>query len=475
MDGKEPQISFREEWRCDGLLSTAAISVPLPNISISRTKYRHSAEIAFSGHLGPDNSPKIITNLFSSPTLRFSSRLHRDTVLIAECVLLRSHANILEGVVTKLDIGVAPFPKAPTWQAVKVRFTPTHLAQSEVGTLVRSWTGEIRTLSDDDQRPLMALDTPLGQGTFSQYIAYEDAYVEGVRASVQIPIPTLSIDINRDSRTIDVGALLEGVTAYLAPFEVLISFLSRRQVQWAEIEVVSKSDEDHSQTISSARRLRSTLGSDEPDNLLIVPARLGERDLNEMLQVLLACPYRESVEHAIYYLNAHWRRGTIEARLANAFTAFETLVNGIDSVDQTDTTLTQPVFKSLRTILETHIKRFSIDHGVDKLVRKEIYAKLSELQRRPIISRAISKFNKYEVRWKEFRSNDATPEEALSKAYERRSKFLHTGRIDDYGDAVADADWLHTLTERLVYNLLGGKKEWLHPFAYPSKRWIPAN
>jgi hypothetical protein len=103
----------------------------------------------------------------------------------------------------------------------------------------------------------------------------------------------------------------------------------------------------------------------------------------------------------------------------------------------------------------------------------EMQAKLSELQRRPIVPRAVSILNRYGVRWQGLRSGDAELEGELNEAYARRSKFVHTGRIDNYADAVADADWLHTLAERLVYNLLGGKKEWLQPFAYPSRGWIP--
>jgi hypothetical protein len=51
----------------------------------------------------------------------------------------------------------------------------------------------------------------------------------------------------------------------------------------------------------------------------------------------------------------------------------------------------------------------------------------------------------------------------------KRSQFIHRGWIDDYNEAMNDTDRIHTLTERLVYALLGGKNEWLCPFAHFSR------
>jgi len=472
MHPKDPQISFREELHCDGLLSTGDVNARSHGFSISRVKYHYSAEITFVAFLGPELSHKT-DDLLASPSLRFTSK-YGDLALVAECLGLRSDATKLEGIVTKLDIGIAAVSEVPAKQTVKVQFTPTRLAQAEVRSLVHYSTGEIKALSDENERELMVLDTLFGRGTFSKSIGYEEAYAEDVRTNVQVPVPTLCIEVDESHRTVDVGSLAKAIAEYLVPFEALASFLSRRQVRWTEIDVTSEGYGDNG-PISSARRLRSTFGSSEPDNPLIVPARLGERNLDEMLRSFLACPYRESVEHTVNYLNAHWGREFIESKLANAFIAFETLVNGIDSIDGSNATLAAPLFRDLRTKLESHIRQFSIDHRLNECTRMEMCRKLSELRRRPLVPRAVSLVSRYGVRWQDLWPGGANLERELSKAHARRNRFIHSGRIDDFGDAVVDADRLHTLTERLLYNLLGGKKEWLHPSAYPSRSWLQSS
>lgn len=469
MPDESPQISFREEWRCDGYLSLGGINARSNNVYIRRTKYDHSAKITFSA-LFERGSTDQIAHFVGNSGLRFSSKLYGDVALTGECLALSADGMTLEGVVRRLDIGIEPLSvKVVERQTVQVQFTPTHMAQPAVRNLVRHWTGEIKALSEERERELMRLDTPIGRATFSQYFHWETAYVQDVHAVVQVPVPTLSVDVDDGKRTPDIGSLVNALAEYLVSFEALLSFLSRRQVRWTEIEVITEGKADLGTPVSAARHLRNNFGSREPPDPLIVPARLGPRDLDDLLKRLLASQYKGSVEVAVNYLNSRWGREFIESKLVSAFTAFETLVNGIDSMDGTDVTLSTPLFRSLRKELEREIKRFSIEHGVAE-ARAEMYTKLGELQRRPIIPRAVSILKRYRVRWNDLWTDNANLQDALNELYRRRGTFIHAGRIDNYGDAISDTERLHTLAERLVYNLVGGKTEWLHPFAYPNRR-----
>lgn len=214
--------------------------------------------------------------------------------------------------------------------------------------------------------------------------------------------------------------------------------------------------------ISFARRLRTIFGSAEAKERLIWPERLGKSDLDKILQTFINCPYKKPIEHTINYLNINWKReSSIERKLMGAFTAFETIVNGIGEVEQSNLTVSSADFRKLRIVLKKKIKEFSTEHQWNKEVREEIYSKLCELQYRPIVPRALSLLKRYKVGGEDLWSDNVSLEEGLKQTYARRSQFIHRGQIDDYNEAMNDTDRIHTLTERLVYALLGGKREWL--------------
>lgn len=465
---KEPRIDFRHQFSCDGTLSAGTVSIPVDGFSVSRTKYQTSIEIGFSTHVATQHSDKS-DELFRHDPLEFRGRLYRQRDVSARCHALRVSDNKIEGTISELDIDVRQLDKSPIKQTVLVQFTPTDLALSELQTVVHDWSGEMKAFDDEKRKP-MTLDLNCGVGEFSRRYSYEDAYVDDVRATVRIPMPTLVMHINEACRTTDMNSLITSVAEQIGNVEAIISFLSRRQVRWTEIEVISKGDDQRSDIVG-ARRLRSTFGSGEPQYPLIRSIVLGERDLNDVLQAFVSSPYRESIEHTINYLNAHWRKDFLESDLANSFTAFETLINGIDSLDGTDSAVPPAAFKQLRTVLEQQIKDFSNVSGWDKQTRKEMYSKLAELQRRPVVPRAVSLLRHYNVDWADVWDPGSDLEEELNKAYARRSRFIHVGRIDDFREAALDAERMHTLTERLLYNLLGGKQEWIYPSAYAIWHW----
>jgi hypothetical protein len=187
--------------------------------------------------------------------------------------------------------------------------------------------------------------------------------------------------------------------------------------------------------------------------------------------------YQEPIRHTINFLIAYWNSKHAEDQISAAFTAFETIVNGIGEVRGESHILDQSDFTELRKEVQVLIKEFAKKKGLDKDTRKRLYDKIGELQRPAITPRAVALVEEYGVEWHDL-FRDAIPEPILTtelqKAYGRRSVLVHAGRVDDYGTLLANAASVHALAERLIYSLLGGQREWLHPVAYyyAQPRWI---
>nr|AEO45963.1 hypothetical protein [uncultured bacterium] len=469
MNGDLPEVVFREELRIEGTFSSVREKSVDVFCEIKRVKYSHNSEIKFKARsrIADDRS---LTHLIRSGNLVLRGTLHRYFQVYAECVVLSAGDDFIEGIVKCIDIGDFTFSDQPERQTVLVRFTPCPIAEPEVTSLVRYWTGEIRPYREEDGNRDVNLDTDIGVASFSRHSVYEDAQVDNMVANVQVPVPTLSITVNEVDLTNNLHYLIERLTYFLGSLETLLSFLSRRQVRWVQIEVVTELGGEAG--IKSARRLQTAYGSDLPPEPLVVPARLETSDLGSLMSAFQESQYQEPVEHAVHYLNSHWRPGFIEGKFGNAFIGFETLINGISSVDGSDTTLSQRMFKRLRGEIDRHIKRFAEENSISIECRKELYGKVGELQRRPIIPRALQLIELYAVPWRDLWPQGADLEVELRKAYSRRSKFMHTGKIDDYRAAIADAQRVHSLGERLIYNLVGAKRAWLHPAAYSSSNLL---
>ena len=459
-NSQDRELVFPERFRCAGTITSDAISCTTDSFVISRNKYGHRTEIRFSALVGSENRTAIRA-LLSNGKCRFSA-ISNFGPLVADCFALSGDDNKLEGTVQWFDYASSQVPNTTTWDVAAVHFTPTDLAQPEVSNVVRYWTGEVKGRPDDSR--VMRLTTAIGDGTFSRNVAFEDAVVGDLEVDVHIPVPTLVLQLTGVSRESPASEVLDSISTTAASIEPVISFLSRRQVRWVETQLLSKREQGTQ--LFEVRRLRSVFGSQKPPQPLIWPARLGQDALARIYRNYIDSPYRESIEHAVTYLNAHWQQDFIEERFANAFTAFETAVNGVNAVDGNDRSLSDEDFRDLRGALEESIAKFAARKNLDKRWRGETYDRLSKLGRRSIVPRALELLDRYSVPWQIMWRGDADIRNELREAYKRRSVFLHTGRIVDYEQIRADSARVHFLAEQLVYRILGAKKDWLHSFAY---------
>ena len=155
----------------------------------------------------------------------------------------------------------------------------------------------------------------------------------------------------------------------------------------------------------------------------------------------------------------------VETHAASTFTAFETIINGISECHGIQEIVDKNEFKKIRKVVEDAIKGYCIKNDLGPEARCDLYKKVGELRFSPIIPRAAKILEEHEIYYLDI-IKDESMECWLREIYEKRSIFIHSGRIKSISDFAFDVDRLQALTERLVYKLLGGEKEWLSPMAY---------
>lgn len=87
MRSEDSPISFHEELRCDGLLTTGPINASFNGFLISKKKYHHSANITFSVDTTSEHSSKVDDFMKNLPLL-FTSNPSDKVDLVAECYVL---------------------------------------------------------------------------------------------------------------------------------------------------------------------------------------------------------------------------------------------------------------------------------------------------------------------------------------------------------------------------------------------------
>ena len=229
-------------------------------------------------------------------------------------------------------------------------------------------------------------------------------------------------------------------------------------------EILSRSSTHESHRIRRFAVASYSSGSSALLSPLVFARSLPVDGLDRMYGRMRALPYRNQLRSIIGFLLGTYESGTwLEERVTNAFTALEAMTAAI-----TDDAPLVPdgEFRLLREELKEVIRRFGARHGLSAATRSSMYAKLGELQRRPITKRMAEVFESHEIEWRDIWPNAQSLTAALAEAYDRRSVLVHTGAVIDFDAAVDDYRRVHALTERLIYQLIGGEAKWRDPRAY---------
>jgi hypothetical protein len=361
----------------------------------------------------------------------------------------------MSGRVEEMVTNDADLPATPGWQRIVASITPMPIAFTQNS----KW----------DAGP--PFEVPTRFGGFKLVLGHESerALVEGVRAEVSVPSVYMYSDLGVDQRTAKVRDLMRGMAEEIRDLELVLSFLSRRHVSCYRVAVYSAESRSKG-PFSEANRYVQSFSSPEPPAELVEARAMKPDAIAAVLHHFPQSPYKEPIRHTLNFLLSYWDSAYAENQISAAFTAFETIVNGIAEARGDSKTLADPTFEELQEHLQGSIKAFAKEKGLDSSTRARLYGKLGELQRPAISPRAAALVEEYGVPWRDlWRVADVGSldlQRELAQAYGRRSVLVHAGRVEDYGALLSDAARVHALAERLLFRLLGAQPEWLGPFAY---------
>ena len=383
---------------------------------------------------------------------------------------------VLTGSVDDIAIGDVELPSQPSEQHLTVELSPTALARPEISNLMRSYTGEITADEHWSQKESpMQWSSPLGTVTFVEHVEYEDVVVGRTKSTLQIPTPVLRLKLaapDTSSRPLDLGRQL---LREAEPLFVIITFLSRRYVRWRRVEVSSKTvGDDGSKGYYTSHLLNGVpvperTGPQEPlINVYTVPDDV----LDHMVRALADTPYRKVLESSMQHVTAANQAPFVEAAFVSAFTALETLTNGINKIDKSHKILGSADFSRLRSTVKGAIATYLANRADADTILQRVEKKLPELNRPPVVDRVEELIVKHGVEWSDLWPQDTDLQDALQKLFKRRNDFIHSGQLISVTQADTDAKRTTILTERSIYALLNGDPGWVSHLAYSDLYYL---
>lgn len=477
MDSQTASLTYREDLIFRGLLRQDGAEFPIESLTVTRWKYRHPSEMTFSFQYSQNDRVSFTRDLRSTETSEFVGTWeYTDRAQMVQRPPARltlqitwEHAGRAVGDVEELEIGLADLPGPPTEQAVVVWLTPTSLAFSDHELTLRRRDGEMIPYRSEPVRP--PFEIPMRLGVFHLALDYEreKASADGIPAEVSIPSVAMHLRLPIGEGTTRVRDLIRDIDSEVRDLEWTLSFLSRRHVRCHRIDVFSRFEEEPGW--SEMSRFVPSYSTPKADRGLVDPRLMGSEAVGVVLSHYGESPYKEVMEHTISFLLAYWNSQFVENQVSTAFTAFETIVNGISEVRGESQILDEELFSELRARVRTTIKEFAEAKGLASTTRARLYEKIGELRRPAIVARTVALVEEHDLSWKdlwpaEIQGTAVTLPGVLRVAYARRSTLVHAGRVDDYTALLQDAASVHALAERLVFRLLGCDNKWLDHFAY---------
>ncbi len=470
-----PQVQFSEVLTGRGEISVEHETAPVTRFRLSRSKHDVRSPWEFEIFVGDVSRAEFDRVLKRRERPKFTGKTFTGHTLEIPQLRWRRWnigSGTLTGIVWEVLIDPESLPGKPSRQIVTIELSPTTLALEEKPFLTRWYTGEIKeedSFSSDKENQLLYWDGLQGRVTLACHYTYENARVGETQSLVQIPVSTLQLRLEGDATSPEPRRLAESVAKEIEGPLRLISFLGRSHVRWSAICVSSEGKgTDGRPDFREMHRLRAGVLGDDKSNRdwgLANPHSMVPDGLNAMVTALQRSPYREVLLSAMVYLVTGYDTSIAESSLVSSFTALEAIANGIGGVDGTGQILDVAGFRRLKKHVEAAIRGHAHDQGMPAELLPPILAKLSELNRRPIVPRVCALIERYRVDCRDLWPDDPL-EVGLRKMFSVRNEFVHMGHIDMKGRAYIAARRAHILGERLIWQILGGRWQWEHVSSY---------
>lgn len=442
----------------------------VPVFELRGSLYDASNGWAFTVHFDEPTSGRLWDLVSLPDDLVLEGHLEDGRRLRLPTVPWRRHGpGMLEGVADRIELDVENLESDPDDQFLYARLSPTDVAIPVAEFPIRSWTGEI---TSDKRREAPKIETDLGPLEFFLAYDYEEFLFEGGKGLARLPVPRLSVKVLPEARTRQVEALMSHFEELCNGVCDFLSVLSRRRVVWMSLHHSAHWTEPES-GLRDSTIYRHSVSTPKPQLVddLVNGWQLQGEGLSGAYRKWCDLPYHESMRKASTFLHQCFGSGYIEDRALGAFMALETLTDGyskhrgiLDLVDDDG-------LRRLRGELHPRLRECAKAMGLDKVTRKGLYAKLSELKMAPLVPRILSLVESTGVEWADLWPVGTQLDDALRVAYERRSNLVHAGRTDRNG-LFRDTVRLHALTERMISKLCDLEERWLHVAAYSHVRYV---
>jgi hypothetical protein len=473
-----PALAFDEEITGTGKLVRGTIAIIVHSFRVWRSKYDNLDLWHFEAVAADDRQSW--SNLLRAGygTISFEGITRHEVALripyldFLEQSGQRFEANATEVIVgaTELEGGIVER------QQLDLRLWPTPLALPEVDNVFRWWTGEIRA---DDAIPRVEATpwlVPLGVGNarFSRRYAWEEARVGGERSTVRVPYASLSLATGESRRSLSPLEVSDIALREAEDVMSVLSLLSRRHVRVSRITVTTRYGPPVP-NFGELSRIRASPASARPDRrerALVNPHRMPPTALATLVERYRGLPFKDALASAIIYLVVARDSEFVEARLTNAYTAFEAIVSAVGEHLGTAQALGGSAFAALAKRVRAEVKRFATERSLTDEVLASLIAKVPELQRAPIAGHAAQLLTRNNVEWRDLWASGTDLHTALAAAYGRRSRFIHAGQIGSIGQAAIDASRITILAERFALALLGGDAAWHDSLSFEESRYL---
>jgi hypothetical protein len=459
---------FKQELRGTGQLRRNGVAIELQGVRVERKKYDPTSEWEFQA-IVPDYQRDVWNKLLAPGpgALEFHGKLQWGPELfIPHLYDAASYTHEFQAHADEIVMGPQSLSRVPTKQWVQVELWANPIALPEIDDLVQWWTGEIKAhrarKTKKSKRVIPKIDFTIGALRYSEHYAFDQLEVAEVKSRILIPRPTLHGNVRRAVKTSKIGSLRDELAADVDDFTRLLTFLSRRHVRWSRIDIRNQWPEEKKRHYVEQTTIRASIStkSQRSRDRLINPYRLEPDDLNTLFRTYKASPMKRSMSSAIIYVVAAYDAEFVDARIANAYTAFEAMVSAVNDYSKKSHTMASGPFDRLARRLRSEISDFAESSGIAPEVAQTVITKLPELRRRSIVDQALDAIVGNRVEWKDLWPPATDLQAALKAVYSRRHLFIHTGNLGNVHQASVDAERLLVLTERLIFELLKGKANW---------------
>lgn len=347
---------------------------------------------------------------------------------------------------------------------------PSPLADPGVEYWLES-DGTSTLFPDNSEKQPLQWQTSIGVASFTDSFEYPTAEDVGYYQA-QLRIRRFGVAIERRlERIVSPVALLEELSNMFGSAFSMISFLSRRRVDWFRVEIIYIPDDnlkrDSRKVIALRRRwLGYSRGVDERtySYSLVRLDHLKNGLFETLLDRFESSSLRNALDGVIVHLMMSHEDVYFENRYISAFTALESLVNILAEENRVYSILDDESFRSLKRELAGVIKKTIPGKG-KKEIRAALYSKLMELSRRAFIEKLLVLKDRYGLQLDELWPAECDIDCELDRLVKRRNRYLHQGIMDNFEAYFYDLNRIQNIVELWILKLLHVPEQAVNPAA----------